>query len=90
MRHKTITLCPTSYEIAAKMDNFSAWIRSKLMEEQIQNAEESTKAISEYAYYCKKCDEADAAPVLRDHITCKTCGGFMFNEGLANRWSGPE
>ena len=31
MRHKTITLCPTTYEIARKMDNFSAWIRIQLL-----------------------------------------------------------
>lgn len=31
MRHKTITLCPTSYEIAKKMPNFSQWIRKKLL-----------------------------------------------------------
>lgn len=31
MRHKTITLCPTTYEIARNMDNFSAWIRIQLL-----------------------------------------------------------
>lgn len=31
MRHKTITLCPTTYEIARKMDNFSAWIRMQIL-----------------------------------------------------------
>jgi len=33
MRHKMITLCPTSYEIAQKMDNFSSWVRKKLLED---------------------------------------------------------
>ena len=33
MRHKMITLCPTTYEIAQKMPNFSAWVRTKLTEE---------------------------------------------------------
>jgi len=89
MRHKAITLCPTTYEIAKDMPNFSAWIRNKLMETQIKKAELDL-AVTEYAYYCKKCDEAVAAPVLRDTITCKICGGFSYNEGLANRWSGPE
>jgi len=32
MRHKMITLCPTTYEIAQGMDNFSAWVRTKLTE----------------------------------------------------------
>lgn len=26
-----VTLCPTTYEIASKMDNFSAWIRIQLL-----------------------------------------------------------
>ena len=28
-----ITLDPTTWEYASKMDNFSGWVRSKLMEE---------------------------------------------------------
>jgi len=31
MRQKLITLCPTTFEIALKMDNFSAWVRDQLM-----------------------------------------------------------
>lgn len=34
MRNKMITLCPTSYEIAQKMTNFSSWVRQKLLNEQ--------------------------------------------------------
>jgi hypothetical protein len=30
MRHKTITLCPTTYETARKMENFSQWVRYEL------------------------------------------------------------
>ena len=30
MRQKLITLDPTSYEIASKMENFSQWVRRKL------------------------------------------------------------
>jgi len=32
MRQKLITLCPTSFEEAKKMPNFSAWVRAKLLE----------------------------------------------------------
>jgi len=32
MRNKTITLCPTSYELAQKMPNFSGWVRAKLIQ----------------------------------------------------------
>ncbi len=31
MRHKTITLCPTTYEIARKMPNFSQWCRKIIL-----------------------------------------------------------
>ena len=30
MRHKMVTLCPTTYEIAQKTKNFSGWIREQL------------------------------------------------------------
>ncbi len=30
-RHKMVNLCPTTYEIAQKMSNFSGWIRKELM-----------------------------------------------------------
>jgi len=32
MRNKMITLCPTTYETAKAMPNFSAWVRTKLRE----------------------------------------------------------
>ena len=31
MRHKMINLCPTTFEIASKMKNFSGWVRKELM-----------------------------------------------------------
>jgi hypothetical protein len=34
MRNKMITLCPTSYELAQKMPNFSAWVRQKVLQHQ--------------------------------------------------------
>jgi predicted house-cleaning noncanonical NTP pyrophosphatase (MazG superfamily) len=34
MRQKLITLCPTTFELAMKKRNFSAWIRRILKEEQ--------------------------------------------------------
>ena len=33
MRQKLITLCPTTWELAAKKPNFSAWIRDMLRSE---------------------------------------------------------
>ena len=32
MRQKMINLCPTTYELARKMPNFSAWIRRKILD----------------------------------------------------------
>lgn len=31
MRNKMITLCPTSYDAAQRMQNFSGWVRDKLL-----------------------------------------------------------
>lgn len=56
MRHKTITLCPTTYEIARKMDNFSAWIRIQLLA--FDNEGESLDAaVRQRNYWKKKYDE---------------------------------
>ncbi|NNM22800.1 MAG: hypothetical protein HKO54_04535 [Flavobacteriaceae bacterium] len=33
MRQKLVTLCPTTFELATKKRNFSAWIRRMLNEE---------------------------------------------------------
>lgn len=32
MRHKMVNLCPTTYEIAAKMKNFSGYVRHVMLE----------------------------------------------------------
>jgi len=52
MRNKTITLCLNSFEIAQKMENFSGWVRSKLLEE--ANIEE--KSPETYLFKCKACN----------------------------------
>ena len=51
MRQKLITLCPNSFEIALKIDNFSAWVRNKLLEEGSQ----PTKQQYSYEYKCPIC-----------------------------------
>jgi len=56
MRHKTITLCPTTYEIARKMDNFSAWIRIQILA--FDNGGESLEdAIRQRAYWKAKYEQ---------------------------------
>lgn len=32
MRHKMVNLCPTTYEIASRMRNFSAYVRQVMIE----------------------------------------------------------
>jgi hypothetical protein len=49
MRQKLITLCPNSFEIAQKKDNFSLWVRQKLLEENDLPKEE-------YLFKCQACN----------------------------------
>lgn len=60
MRHKMITLCPTSYEIASKRPNFSKEIRRYLM-----NAETTDNLREEISYLEK---ELNAREELIDDI----------------------
>lgn len=46
-----VTLCPTTYEIASKMDNFSAWIRIQLLA--FDNGGESLEAAVRARNYWK-------------------------------------
>ena len=52
-----VTLCPTTYEIASKMDNFSGWIRIQLMSFDI-GGEELGAAIRQRNYWKRKYDES--------------------------------
>jgi len=49
MRQKLINLCLNSYELAAKKDNFSEWVRKKLLEEADLPKEE-------YLFKCQACN----------------------------------
>ena len=51
MRQKLITLCPNSFELALKIDNFSAWVRNKLLEE----GSTADKKKYQYEYKCPIC-----------------------------------
>lgn len=45
MRQKLITLCPTTWELAQRKPNFSAWIRDKLRSERNKSEnDDSAKA----------------------------------------------
>jgi len=77
MRHKTITLCPTTYEIAKNMDNFSAWIRMELMKKhsQLGKAKLQEKDKS-YGAYCVDCDLTftSMADYKVQGLDCSKCG----------------
>ena len=51
-----VTLCPTTYEIASKMDNFSAWIRQQLLAFD-QGGEQLDQAIRQREFWKAKYDE---------------------------------
>lgn len=51
-----VTLCPTTYEIASKMDNFSGWIRIQLMAFDI-GGEELGSAVRARNFWKAKYDE---------------------------------
>ncbi len=76
MRHKTITLCPTTYEIARKKTNFSGWIRQQLLKEHSAIGK-STYRDPIYGAYCEKCDLTFKNPhkvILEFFHYCRTCG----------------
>lgn len=50
MRQKMITLDPTTWELAQKMPNFSAWVRKKLRDEGPSTPE------APIFYHCSMCD----------------------------------
>lgn len=56
MRHKTITLCPTTYEIAKDMPNFSKWVRQELLKKHALIAVAKIEKEQFYEAWCQDCD----------------------------------
>jgi len=71
MRHKTLTLCLNSFEIAARMPNFSAWVREKLLEEGV--AASSERILWSYEYECPRCHKKKAFPSQDMAWRCNMC-----------------
>jgi hypothetical protein len=67
MRQKLITLDPTSFEIASKMPNFSAWVRDQLR----SHRNKSQTTLGEWRY-CRHCGYGTNGSVPY----CKTCPGL--------------
>ena len=65
MRQKLITLCPNSFELAQKKDNFSQWVRNKLLEE----GQGPEKKKYQYEYKCPLCKSI----IFRDARYANNC-----------------
>jgi len=72
MRQKLITLCPNSFELAQKKNNFSEWVRTKLLEE----ADIEVKPIKEYLFKCQACN-AQLVRATKHQVSCHQCGWLM-------------
>ncbi len=73
-RHKMVNLCPTTFEIASKMPNFSKWVRAALLETDKRNSFRT-----EYHMWCPDCPEyvrvSDNPP--RFGMYCTKCNHLM-------------
>lgn len=67
-----VTLCPTSYEIAQKMDNFSGWVRQQVLK--LSTIQEEI----EYNHYqcpaCWKRYQRNASDTSEMYCFNKDCG----------------
>jgi hypothetical protein len=50
MRNKTISLCPTSFEMAQKMPNFSDWVRKQILKHK-----QTLESKPVWRYMCETC-----------------------------------
>jgi len=72
MRHKTLTLCLNSFEIASKMPNFSAWVREKLLEENLHHLKPDPLG-RKYGYECPRCHKEVVFPSQDMAWRCNMC-----------------
>lgn len=79
MRHKMVSLCPTTYEKAQKIDNFSKWVRDKLLEDSGPMEE-----VRKYFAMCKLCD-TQWSSFKRGRVPargyCPTCADNRVGDG---------
>ena len=83
MRQKLITLCPTSFELAGRKANFSAWVRRKLMDEQ-RSVEEKEESRPLYQSHCVKCNifYQHYQDFMMQHKYCDVCHSHCAYLGL--------
>ena len=73
MRQKLITLCPNSFEIAQKKDNFSAWVRTKLLEEAVVE----DGPANNWHYQCPLCHQLKTFPHQELAWRCNKCNVLL-------------
>ena len=77
-----ITLCPTTYEIASNMNNFSAFVRQELLKKQATQYKAKVEVLAKYGAYCTSCDLTmlhTDPDMLKGALPCKECGkGTVF------------
>lgn len=66
MRQKLITLCPNTWDLAAKKTNFSAWVRDQLRSERNRMAISGPKMWTECVYQCGRARQPG-------YVCCNTC-----------------
>lgn len=76
MRHKMITLCLNSFEIAQKMPNFSAWVREKILEER-DAATKDDPLGWRFEYKCPICNQSKDFPSQDMAWRCNLCNVAM-------------
>ena len=64
MRQKMINLCPTTFEQASRMANFSEWVRMKIREEHLTASEGHLHLCIKG---CQKVTEFSASPMCPIH-----------------------
>ena len=78
-----ITLCPTTWEKAAKMKNFSGWVREQIKE--LMDREHNWQRNQpEYWAYCEKCDLSASGPnkIAIEYKYCPKCHDKMDYRGM--------
>ena len=86
MRNKKISLCEKSNEIASNMDNFSGWLREKLLEYDPEHQLKQERIHKKHGYECVSCDRIDwfNKKLLADYH-CRLCNTKMIYLGHLDR-----
>lgn len=80
-----VNLCPTTFEIAAKMPNFSKWVRQALLE-----TDERNSFVQRYQMWCPKHPEylifRTTVPMYAPYCAIEDEKGRCCNMELTGKW----